>query len=240
MPVRPGPAWQVLTALAAGGCGVREAQLPRRPPPPAPSADAPRSWRTAQTLVADGRPFFAFGFNYAGADLDAITRSAIAVQGRLADTSSGMAAAHRMGGNTLRIYLQLLDFIKRHDGRVEVAQAERSRTCAVCSTQLGGSACTWTSPAISSGSPGARRAGIITCRFEPDGSSRAASGAPSRGRQRHRPPSSLPADVRAGDRRGRAEVEHQAASERLTSSSTSSGMPGPQTRVPLPGSGSRT
>ncbi len=71
-------------------------------------------------LMADGHPFFAFGFNYAGAGPGRFYSFRDRSPRTLGRYIDGMAAARRMGANTLRIYLQLFDFIQRHDGRVEV------------------------------------------------------------------------------------------------------------------------
>ncbi len=71
-------------------------------------------------LMADGHPFFAFGFNYSGAGPGRFYSFRDRSPGALGRYIDGMAAARRMGANTLRIYLQLFDFIERHDGRVEL------------------------------------------------------------------------------------------------------------------------
>ncbi len=86
---------------------------------PAPSA-MPRVQAQGSRLTAAGKPFFAFGFNYGGAAHPrALYSLSDSDHSRVHDYLAGMERARRMGANTLRIYLQLFDFVKRSGGRIE-------------------------------------------------------------------------------------------------------------------------
>jgi hypothetical protein len=78
-------------------------------------------------LAAAGKPFVAYGFNYAGPTGSNGTFSFnSATPAEMSRYVAGMDRARELGANTLRIYLQLFDFIKRRNGQVE----ERERALA--------------------------------------------------------------------------------------------------------------
>jgi hypothetical protein len=110
-----------VTAVAIAGCGgsgsSQTSTTTAQPPgPPMPLVQARGSG-----LVAAGRPFVAYGFNYAGpVPASRVFSFDRAGPERMRRYIAGMRRARDLGANTLRIYLQLSDFIKRTtDGRVE-------------------------------------------------------------------------------------------------------------------------
>jgi hypothetical protein len=104
--------------VCLAGCGSGGASTSTSPPATIPLVRAKGSH-----LVAGGRRFVAFGFNYAGRHgsqplysfADPSTR-------RLRGYVDAMRRARRLGANSMRIFLQLFDFIHRSRGRIHVDQ----------------------------------------------------------------------------------------------------------------------
>jgi hypothetical protein len=117
----------LLVAGALAGCGSGGASTSTAPPPTIPFVRAQGS-----NLVAGGHRFIAFGFNYAG-------RNGSRPLYSFADPSAqhlqaylrALGQARRLGANTMRIYLQLFDFIHRSHGRIRVDQTALAHLRAV-------------------------------------------------------------------------------------------------------------